>query len=79
MAEPNKEPPKMAIIILEEEKDRKGRYIPCIVKEGEKGYYPTTWQWGLDKAIAQKLADDYNQRLGLTKEQAEQLVLQSMF
>jgi hypothetical protein len=78
MAKPNRKQPKMAIIILETDKDCRGRYIPCIVKEGELGYYQTTWQWGDDKALAQKLADDYNKRLGLTEEQVQELVIQSM-
>lgn len=69
---------KIALIIVETEKDSHGEYIPCIVKEGESGYYITTWKWGTDKDLAEKLADDYNKRLGLSKEEVVQLTLESM-
>lgn len=67
-----------AIVILETVKDDMGNYIPCIVKEGETGYYLTNWKWGTDLKEANALADDYNVKLGLTKEEAYTLVLQSM-
>lgn len=69
---------KIAVIILETEKDQRGEYIPCIVKEGEQGYYLTDWKWGKDKTIAEKLADDYNTKLGLSKKEVMQLTLESM-
>lgn len=55
-----------------------GNYIPCIVKEGETGYYPTDWKWGTNLKDAKTLADNYNEKLGLTKEESYSLVLQSM-
>jgi hypothetical protein len=69
---------KITVIIVETEKDTHGEYIPCVVKEGESGYYITTWKWGTDKKLAEKLADDYNKRLGLSKEEVMQLTLESM-
>lgn len=69
---------KMAMVIIEMEKDDHGGYIPCIVKEGEKGYFPTTWKYGDNIETAKKLADDYNTKLGISKEEAMMLVLQSM-
>jgi hypothetical protein len=69
---------KMAVLIIESEKDQHGEYIPCIVKENEKGYFLTSWKWGNDKTIAEKLADDYNTRLGISKEEVTDLVLKSM-
>ena len=67
-----------AIVILETVKDDMGNYVPCIVKEGETGYYLTDWKWDTDLKEANELADDYNKKLGLTKEEAYTLVLQSM-
>lgn len=75
----SEENPKLAIIIIDSEKDRKGRYIPCIVKEGEKGYFLTNWAWGDDKDEAQSLADDYNTKLGVSKIDVQRLILGSMF
>lgn len=67
-----------AIVILETVKDDMGNYIPCIAKAGETGYYTTDWKWGTDLKEANALADDYNAKLGLTKEEAYTLILQSM-
>lgn len=67
-----------AIVILETKQDDMGNYIPCIVKEGETGYYMTDWKWGTNLKEANALADDYNAKLGLTKDEAYTLVLQSM-
>ncbi len=69
---------KMAVIIVDSEKDRHDEYIPCIVKDGEQGYFLTNWRWGKDKDVAQKLADNYNARLGLSKEEVMQLTFESM-
>lgn len=69
---------KMAVIIVDDQKTKKGEYIPCIVKEEEQGYWLTSWHWGKDRDVAQKLADDYNARLELSKEEVMQLTLESM-
>jgi len=71
-------PKRYAVVIIDTEKDSHGEYIPCIVKEGKSGYYPTTWKWGTDIDVAKKLADDYNEKLGISKEDAMQLTLKSM-
>lgn len=69
---------KLAYIILETEKNEQGEYIPCIVKEGESGYYRTDWTWGKDQLIAQEIADDRNNRMGLSPTDVMQLTLESM-
>ena len=69
---------KHAIVILETVQDNDGNYIPCIVKEDETGYYTTDWEWGTDLKEANELAKEYNAKLGLTQEEACNLVLQSM-
>ena len=69
---------KFTVIIIDTQKDKHGNFVPCIVKENEKGYFITDWQWGQNRAIAQKIADDYNTRLGLSKKQVIELTLQSM-
>ncbi len=37
---------KMAVIIVDSEKDRHDEYIPCIIIEGKQGYFLTDWRWG---------------------------------
>jgi hypothetical protein len=73
---------KMVVIIVEESKDEKHGYIPCVVTEGMEGYRPLSgadefaapWYWGNDKKIAQKIADDYNKGLGLSEEEIVSIV-----
>ena len=56
-----------------------GEFIPCIVREGMTGYCPTDWAWGKDLTIAEKLAQDRNDRMGISKKEAMGIVLRSMF
>lgn len=75
LADPGK---KMGVLVIETSKDDKG-YIPVVVKEGESGYYPLGWNWGPDKEEAQKIAEKFNEQLGITEEEVLQLQLDSMF
>jgi len=68
---------RMAVVILEGER-RFDQYVPCIAKEGIKGYYRTDWLWGEDKAHAEATAKEYNRRLGLTEKDAIAIVLSTM-
>ncbi len=77
--------PKRAIIIIEtcrkemvEGCPKSAQYVPCIVVEGETGYYLTDWLWGNDFEVAKELADEYNAKLGLTPDDVFVLVAQSM-
>ena len=70
---------KFAYTINETAMSESGEYIPCIVKEGEGGYYLTDWTWGKDKAFAESIAKDRNERMGLDSKAVMQLVCESMF
>jgi len=50
---------------------------PIIVKEGEPGYWRTDWSWR--KEFAEAARDQANERLGLTPDEAEQVMISSMF
>ena len=67
-----------AVIIVDGVKDDGGNVIPCVVIDNEKGYHLTNWSWGKDIEVAKKLADEYNEKLGVSKEDVNRLVLQSM-
>ncbi len=69
---------RLAIIIVDDQKTPRGEFIPCIVREGERGFYTTNWVWGKDREKAQQIADECNLRAGITKEVAMQLTLESM-
>ena len=69
---------KMVYTILETQTTSEGEYIPCIVKEGESGYYLTDWAWGTDIEVARELADKRNETMGIDKKEANKIILQSM-
>lgn len=68
---------QIAYVILETEKDDEG-YIPCIVQEGEGGYWTTSWRWGHNIDVAKAQAKKINAQMGLGDEDVAKLVLQSM-
>lgn len=68
---------KMAYLILETEKDDRG-YIPCLVQEGDRGYYTTDWRWGHDINIAKRIAKERNEAMGLTPLDTAKIILQSL-
>lgn len=69
---------KIAYIIIDDQKNEKGEYIPCVVKEGVPGFFITDWGWGHDKQTAEKIAEEYNKKMGISKEAAITLTLKSM-
>lgn len=66
--------------------DEKKGYIPCVAVENEPGYCPMggngegaePWYWGTDRAIAQKLCDKRNERMGYDKKTALTILASSM-
>lgn len=48
-----------------------------IIKEGERGYYLTDWKW--KKEFAEEARDAKNAQLGLTPEEANKMLIASMF
>ena len=76
---------KHAIIIIDsckremvEDMPNSAQYVPCIVSEGEGGYLVTKWLWGNDIDVAKAIADEYNEKAGLTPDDVIHLVAQSM-
>lgn len=63
--------------LVRDEKDR--GYLVCIAVEGESGFYRTDWNWGSDLAIAERLADEANERMGISKREAMLIQLGTMF
>lgn len=73
--------PHLCYVILETERTAEtadGEFIPCVVEEGTIGYYKTNWVWGKDLERAKKIADDMNEKLGISKNEAHWIVAQSM-
>ena len=78
---------RWAYVIVVEQTDKEGNYIPCIAVENESGYYPMTgrgahsapWKWGKDYETACQIAEEMNAKMGLSEEEAYKIVVSSMF
>jgi hypothetical protein len=57
--------------------NKNGNLTPAIVQENEAGYHPTYYDWGKDFALAKKCAEDLNTRLGLTKQDVDEIITSS--
>ena len=69
---------KYAFVIPATGYDEKRGYQVGIAVEGERGYNVTDWYWGHDYKVACELADERNAKMGLTKEQAEDIIISTM-
>lgn len=82
---------RMAAFILATERDEDGRFRVAFATEGERGYRPTgnwpytaglgqvmPWFWGPTLEDAQRTAEDYNERRGISKEEALKIIVASM-
>ncbi len=54
-------------------------FIPCIAKEGEKGFYATDWEWN-DCTLkeAEEMVAEMNEKMGYTSEEAMKIQLSTM-
>ncbi len=55
-----------------------GAFIPCYGIEDEPGYYKTNWEWDITLEKAEELVQRMNDKLGITAEEAERIVLSTM-
>ena len=81
---------RFALVCLHETdtlEDGQVKYIPCMVKEGEGGYFPmrgnpaehqSAWYFGNSHETCSRLCKQYNERLGLSEEDVREIVLSSM-
>jgi len=76
--QPTTTEPRKAYMALETEKLITGDYIVCIAVENEPGYYRTDWYWKTDYKTACQLANEMNQRRGLTDLDAQRIIAGSM-
>lgn len=71
--------PKFCYAFLPSDQNNPRRKVirPIIIKRGEYGYHQTNWDWNAEHA--QEALDSVNGRLGVTKEQVDQMFIKSMF
>lgn len=58
--------------------DAFGEYTPRIVFEDVPGLFITDYAWGRNLAKAQKIAEDFNSKRGITPQDAMDIVSSSM-
>ena len=71
---------KFCYIIVPDQKDEHG-YIPSAVFEGEPGHRPmmgqgdcaAPWYWGKDIETAQRICDEQNAKMGLSKDDVSKI------
>lgn len=81
-----REAPRKCVVILDDLYVEGKGYVPTVVTEGEAGHSPLVgsgelsepWYWGNDKATAEKIADDFNTRLGVTRDDVTEIVISSI-
>ena len=69
---------KFCYMVLETIRNDDGEFVLVIVKHGKTGYFITDLTLGKDFKVAEECARKKNKDLGLTKEDVQKLILQSM-
>ena len=64
--------------IFESMKDEQGNYRPGIAVDGEPGYYVTDYDYGTDFMFAQMGVDKANEKIGVSVDDAMDIVATSM-
>jgi hypothetical protein len=64
--------------VLPSIRNQHGHFVPCIAKLGERGYFPTNYDYGDDLEIARQAVNEINADLGLTPKDAAYIVASSM-
>jgi len=69
---------KFCYFIDQSMRDDNGNYTPVIVIEEEQGYYQTDWNLGSDYTCVQDFVNIRNTRLGLSQDEVDAIVINSM-
>lgn len=71
--------PRICYFVMETQTNEKGEYRALIANDNDKGKYNLTdWYWGKDFKEAQRIADEKNLAMGITKQEATIIQLRSM-
>lgn len=69
---------RKAYFVNEAIRNEHGELVVCIAIENEPGYFRTDIYYGTDMALAEQCVDQINKKIGLTPEEAGDIVLSSM-
>jgi hypothetical protein len=69
---------RMAMFVMESQRDEQGELRALIAVEGESGYYKTDWFWGKNLDNAERIAKERNEKMGISEDEAHKIVLSTM-
>lgn len=69
---------RTAYFLLESQTNDNGEFRALIAVENEDGYYKTDWFWGKDLAVAEKIAQEKNEMMGISRDEAFKIVGSTM-
>lgn len=64
--------------LMDSQRNEKNELIVLIAVENESGYYKTDWLWGTDIGVAEKIAREKNEKMGVSEDEAYKVVLSTM-
>ena len=69
---------RIAYFVLDTERTKEGAFIVCVAVEGEAGFYKMDWAWHCSSAKAKAETVLMNDRLGLTEEDVNEIIISTM-
>ena len=78
MSEQNKETGNRIVHFAQRTVKENGEYMACLTEEGADGYWKTDWPLGKDYGEAVRICDERNEERGISKVDAEMIILQTM-
>lgn len=69
---------KRCYFVLQNHTDSEGEFQALVAIEGERGFHETDWYWGKDFDKAEKIAEVKNGVMGISRKEANLIVLSTM-
>ena len=69
---------RIAYFVLGTERTKDGAFIVCVAIEGDAGFYKMDLEWKCSFTKAKAQAMEMNVKIGLTQEEAEEIILSTM-
>jgi len=69
---------RIAYFVLGTERTKDGAFIVCVAIEGDAGFYKMDLEWKCSFTKAKAQAAEINGKIGLTREEVEEIILSTM-
>lgn len=76
--QPNQPTAKRVVHFVQRTVKENGEFIACLAEEGTKGYYKTDWPLGTDYDEAEKICEERNKEIGISKKDAFMIQISTM-